>query len=451
MSAMGWMWLRRLVRSALTRESRPRTHSQRRAKTIPGLERLEAMSLLSTGMHLMSAATAHVDRSSNLAFVSHINDPQVVSTDNMSSAAAAVSSVQTPVTLPAQTVSLGATPTNFTNQPLSPDVNLFDPSLGTLLSVTVSHTATIVSNITSQNLSASSPTVITASLAASSQIDGLNQTISQPTQTISSQPMAAGVFGSGTDTVTFPPTVLTDSATTTFTDAASLAFFTSSSGRSAIGLTMTATGEATASAPDGNLLTTTQTLASSSVTVTYTYLPPTPPPTPCPTVASVGRIGVHHQRTELVVTFNGTVDPAKADNPANYSVITQSGKTIPIVSASFNPATNAVTLIPAHRLNVHYHYKLSLVLPCANDQTPETVVVPFGTKFDLIGFHNKRGEFVSVQNGRISGFTNNRDEIVPVQERGGFVSVPKGRISGLTNHRDRVVPVHYDPIVKVKH
>jgi hypothetical protein len=187
------------------------------------------------------------------------------------------------------------------------------------------------------------------------------------------------------------------------------------------------------------------------VTVTYTYLPPTPPPTPCPTVASVGRIGVHHQRTELVVTFNGTVDPAKADNPANYSVITQSGKTIPIVSASFNPATNAVTLIPAHRLNVHFHYKLSLVLPCANDQTPETVIVPFGTKFDLIGFHNKRGEFVSVQNGRISGFTNNHDQIVPVQERGGFVSVPKGRISGLTNHFDRVVPVHYDPIMKVNH
>jgi hypothetical protein len=408
------------------------------------------MSLLSTGMHLMSAATAHVDRSSNLAFVSHINEPPVVSTNDMSSDAD-VSSDQTPVTLPAQTVSLGATLTDFINQPLSPDVNLFNPSLGTLLSVTVSHTATLTSDITSQNLSPDSPTVITPSLAASFQIDGLNQTIAQPTQTISSQPMAAGVFGSGTDTVTFPPIVITDSASTTFTDPTSLAFFTSSSGRSAIGLTMTATGVATASAPDGNLLTTAQTVASSSVTVTYTYLPPTPPPTPCPTVASVGRIGVHHQRTELVVTFNGTVDPAKADNPANYSVITQSGKTIPIVSASFNPATNAVTLIPAHRLNVHDHYKLSLVLPCANDQTPETVVVPFGTKFDLIGFHNKRGEFVSVQNGRISGFTNNGDQFVPVQERGGFVSVPKGRISGLTNHRDRVVPVHYDPIVKVKH
>ena len=88
MSAVGWMWLRRFVRSALTRENRPRTHSQRRAKTIPGLERLEAMSLLSTGMHLMSAAAAHVDRSNNQAIVSRINQPQVVSTDNMSSAAA---------------------------------------------------------------------------------------------------------------------------------------------------------------------------------------------------------------------------------------------------------------------------------------------------------------------------------------------------------------------------
>jgi len=408
------------------------------------------MSLLSTGMHMMSAATSHVDRSNNLAFVSHINEPQVVSTNDMSSDDD-VSSDQTPVTLPAQTVSLGATLTDFTNEPLTPDVNLFNPSLGTLLSVTVSHTATITSNITSQNLSPSSSTVITAALAGSYQIDGLNQPISQPTKTVSSQPMAAGVFGSGTDTVTFPPIVITDASTTTFTDAGSLAFFTSSSDRSLDTLTMNATAAASASAPNGNLLTTTQTDASSAVTVTYTYLPPTPPPTPCPTVVSVGRIGVHHQRTELVVTFNGTVDPAKANNAGNYSVISQSGNTIPIVSASFNPATNAVTLIPAHWLNVHYHYDLSLVIPCANEQTPQTVVVPFGTKWDLIGFHNKRGEFVSVQNGKISGFTNYRDQFVPVHKRSELVSVPKIRISGLTNHRDRVVPVHYGPIEKVKH
>ena len=421
MSAVGWTWLRRFVRSALTRENRPRASSHRRAKTIPGLERLEVVSLLSTGMHMMSAATAHADRSSNQAIVSRLNEPRVVSTDNMSSDND-VSSVQTPVTLPTQTVSLGATLTNFTNEPLSPDVSLFNPSLGTLLSVTESNTATITSNITSQNLSATSPTVITASLAASYQIDGLNQTISQPTETKSSQPMPAGIFGSGTDTVTFPPIVITDSATTTFTDAASLAFFTGSSGRSAIGLTMNATGVSTASAPDGNLLTTSQTTATSSVTITYTYLPPIPPPTPCPTVTGLGRIGVHHQRTELVVSFDGTVDPTKAENPSDYSVITRSGKTIPVKSASFDPETNSVTVIPARRLNVHYHFRLSLEIPCPNEQTGETVVIPFGSKRSLIGFHNHRGEFVSVKNGRINGFFNHKDEFIPVHN-GKIVTV----------------------------
>ena len=93
-----------------------------------------------------------MDRSNNQAIISRLNQPQVVSTDTTSSAAA-VSSDQTPVTLPAQTVSLGTTLTDFDNEPLTPDVNLFDPSLRTLLSVTVSHTATITSNITSQNLS----------------------------------------------------------------------------------------------------------------------------------------------------------------------------------------------------------------------------------------------------------------------------------------------------------
>jgi hypothetical protein len=258
------------------------------------------------------------------------------------------------------------------------------------------------------------------------------------------------VFSSGTDTVNFPPVVITDSSTTTLTDAASLAFFTSSTNQSALALTMNATATASASAPNGNLLTTATTLASSSVTVTYTYLPPTPPVTPCPTVVGVGRIGVHHQRTELVVTFSGTVDAAKADNPANYEVISRSGHTIPIVSASFDPATNAVTLIPAHWLNVHYHYNLSLVVPCANEQTPETVVVPFGTKWDLIGFHNKRGEFVSVKNGRISGITNERDQFIPVHDRAESVSIRIGKTGGLTNHRQPSVPVHYGTTAKVK-
>ncbi len=391
MSAASCMWLRRLSRSALTWESRPRTHSQRKRKTIPGFETLEAMALLSTGSSLMSGAAVHLDHSSKDRLVSHAINPPVSYTADMSSD-------QAPVTSAAQTVSIGETLTNFTNLPLSPALNLFNPSLGTLLSVKVSHSATIQSNITSTNLSTTSPTTITATSSGSYQIDGLNQPISQPTKTLPSQSMPAGVFGSGTDTVTFPPLVLTDSSTTTFTDPGSLAFFTSSSGRSAITLTMNATATAAASAPNGNLLTTTESSASATVTVTYTYLPV------CLSVVGIGRIGLHHQPTQLIVTFEGPVDATKAENPGDYLVITRSGKTIPIKSATYNPATNSVTLIPARRLNVHHHFRLSLVIPCPNEQTGETVVIPFGGKRSLIGFSNHRGEFIPVHNGKIERF-----------------------------------------------
>ncbi len=231
--------------------------------------------------------------------------------------------------------------------------------------------------------------------------------------------MPAGPFGSGTDTVTFPPFVLTDSSTTTYTDPSSLAFFTSSTGRSTATLTMTATASAAASAPNGNLLTTTQSSASSTVDVTYTYLPA------CPTVSGIRRIGVHHQRTLLVVTFDGPVDPAKADDPGDYAVIRPSGKTISIKSATYDPATNAVALIPAERLNVHDRFRLSVVLPCPNEPTGETVVIPFGGKDSLIGFHNHRGEFVSVKNGRITGFDNREGVFIPVHH--GKIEEEKAR------------------------
>jgi hypothetical protein len=401
MSAVGWMWLRQFFRSSLTRKIRPRTHCHSRRKTIPDVEPLEAMALLSTGVPMTSGAAVHLDHSSDHRLVRHLTKPHVSHTSDMSFDPA-------PVTPSAQTVSIGNTMTNFTDLPLSPALNLFNPSLGTLLSVEVSHSATIQSDITSQNLSPSSPTVITATMTGSYQIDGLNQPISQPSKTLTSEPTPAGVFGSGTDTVTFPPLVLTDASTTTFTDPTSLAFFTSSSGRSAITLTMNATAAGGASAPNGNLLTTTQSSASATVSVSYTYLPV------CPTVVGISRIGVHHQRTELIVTFNGTVDPAKAENPGNYSVITPAGKTIHIKSATYNPATNSVTVIPASRLNVHHHFQLSLVIPCPNEVNGGTVVIPFGSKWSLIGFHNHRGEFVSVQNARITGFYNHSGQFITV-------------------------------------
>ncbi len=406
MGAAGWTWVHRLFRNAFARKSRARIRTQIRRRTLPGLEPLEAMALLSAGGSVLShAAFGHEHRSVD-RHVSHQTRAPISSKPRVSYDA-------TPVTLPEQTLLYGPQLTNFANEPLSPTLSLFNPSLGTLVSVTVDYSAAIQSNITSQNRSTSSgiPGGITATLTGSFDIDGLNQPISQPTTSVSEtsapQPPAP------TPPVVFPTLTIGDSASSTYTDPASLAFFTASSGRTTATATMTATADATASATNGNLLTTTMTSASSTVTVGYSY------ESICPTFKSIGRIGVHHQETKLIVTFEGPVDVTKAEDPANYTVITHSGKRISIKSATYNSSSNSVTLIPERRLNVHYRFKLSLVIPCANQMTPETIIVPFGSKYDLIGFRNHHGEFVSVQHGRIVGYYTKSGTFVPVHHRKG--------------------------------
>jgi hypothetical protein len=311
------------------------------------------------------------------------------------------------VTLPAQVLSLPTTLTNFANEPLSPALNLFNPALGTLTAVTLTESALLQSTVTSQNLSTTSGTVITATLSGSYEIDGLIQPIVQPTRTLTSAPQTAGPFGSSTDTVTFPPLQLSSSSASIFGDPASLAFFTASPGRTTITPTMTATASASASAPNGNLFTTSMTTASdTNLVVSYTYIPttpiPTPTPTSCPGTGPITRTGVHHQRTLLTLPFIGPVDPVLAGNPGDYLVISRTGQKIPIISANYNPSTNSVTLRPARPLNVHDRFVLKVTLPCTNGMTNMVVHLPFGSKYSLVGFHNKRGDFVPVHDGRIA-------------------------------------------------
>jgi hypothetical protein len=130
-------------------------------------------------------------------------------------------------------------------------------------------------------------------------------------------------------------------------------------------------------------------------------------------VASIGRIGLHHQPTQIVVTFSCVVNPTLAENPNNYSVITPTGQRIRIKSAAYNPATNSVTLVPAVRLNVHYRFQLEVMLPCPPGMPISTVIIPFGGKMSLIGFHNHLGEFVVVHDAQVVGFYNHRGEFVP--------------------------------------
>ncbi len=103
-----------------------------------------------------------------------------------------------------------------------------------------------------------------------------------------------------------------------------------------------------------------------------------------------------------------------AENPNDYTVITREGKKIPIVSATYNAATNSVTLIPAHRLNVHHHFVLSALPPCPDGQPGNAQLIPFGGKQSLIGFHNHRGQFVPFHPRESAGSVRRRGQSAAV-------------------------------------
>jgi hypothetical protein len=406
MSAVAWVSLMRLLRCPGARDRRSRNRFPKGRRTAPRIESLELISLLrSVGPPAIDAVRSH--RAGHHRHATPDAGQQPAGDVSMAT-------VATPQTLPAQTISLGDTLTNFTSLPLSPSLNLFDPSLGTLISAAVNQSSALQSTITSRNLSPTSATIITATHSGGYQISGLNQPIVRPTETQTGQPVSAGTFGSSTDTVMFPNLQISQPSSTVFSDPASLAFFTASSGRATITPTMTASGSGSASAPNGNLFTIARTSASATVTVSYTYLPApastpsptsTPPPTPTPnsypTTGKIGRIGVHHQRTLLILPFQGAVNPVLAGTRGDYFVTTATGEKIRIVLADYNPATNSVTLSPARRLNVHDRFTLTATLPCPDGIADDVLRIPFGSKYFLTGFHDKGGQFVPVRDGRI--------------------------------------------------
>jgi hypothetical protein len=158
-------------------------------------------------------------------------------------------------------------------------------------------------------------------------------------------------------------------------------------------------------------------------------------------VTGFGRIGLHHQPTQLVVTFSGVVNPTQAENPNNYTVITPTFEQIRIKSATYNPATNSVTLVPAVPLNVHDRFLLLVTLPCPTGMSSGTVTIPFGGKRSLIGFHNHRGEFVVVHDARITGLYNHRGQFVPLH------NVPLIRDTRSPRRDEAAHPIHRNPPV----
>jgi len=86
-------------------------------------------------------------------------------------------------------------------------------------------------------------------------------------------------------------------------------------------------------------------------------------------VRRVQRMGVHWQPTRLVLTFNEPLDPIRATNLANYQLLNlrplgrtaQQPRQIPILSAQYNAAKQAVILEPAQRLDLTLDYQLTVV------------------------------------------------------------------------------------------
>jgi hypothetical protein len=374
----------------------------------------------------------------------------------------------TPVTI-TQTVALGNpaqpnVPTNFTNQPFVPALQLFNANLGTLQSVQIQSDVAYNSSITITNQSQISPaTGITAMLSgASYQITGLG-----PSVTISGMPMKSATAPDlppwngkpGQQPSETVDLSVEDKQNLLETSAQELAFFTAQAGQTTTTPLMTGLGGGVASASNGNGSVTQSTFVSTLMTITYTYLPaatclinpgqytivqnPTPPnlidgkasengvvfPNPGspqmlnvtvtstsdnlinndfgkltaanPVPGPIVRIGVHHQKTQLIVAFTGAVNPVLAEDPGNYTVIVSPTVHVPIVSAKFNPITNSVTLIPARRLNFRDHYVLSFYLPGFSSQK-QLVNIPFGGANSLGGFLSKnRKRFIPVSHGHI--------------------------------------------------
>jgi hypothetical protein len=492
MTALGWTVAteQRLFAPRVGR-SRPRTSPRRRSGVLLGVEGLEPIALLAMVCPTISGYVFLDENPTNAALTNNgLFDPgeapiagaqvELLDSSNLLVAATTTGSdgsysfggmttnAGTPVTI-TQTLAVGNLaqpniPTNFTNQPTVPPLQLFDPNLGTLQSVQISSTVVYNSTVTITNLSQITPaTGITAMLSgASYQITGLG-----PGVTISGTPMKSATAPdlppwNGQPNQEPSETIdlsTEDQQNPILTSAQELSFFTAQAGQTTITPLMTALGGGVASASNGNGQVTQSTFVAAQLAVTYTYLPastclinpgqytieqvPTPPglidgkasengvvfPNPGspqtlsvvvtpdtlnlpnndfgkltaanPTVGPIVRIGVHRQRTQLIVSFKGAVNPVPAQDPSNYTVIVSPTEHVSIISAKYNAVTNSVTLIPAKRLNFHDHYVLSFYLPGFSTQK-QLVNIPFGGKDSLGGFLSKnRKTFITVSHGHI--------------------------------------------------
>jgi hypothetical protein len=355
-------------------------------KATVGLELLESISLLSHAS--LAIAHAHLEALRVRAKTNPATD--LASLHPSASPIQAKAATQTQTV--SQVVAVPATLTNF-SQAFMPPVNLFDPKLGTLTEVKIVESATLTSNVVSQNTSTSSGADITAELNGNVSINGIGKPLSGMIQAFSQTISVPASTNGANDflpptTVVFPPLTGAQTQTLDLTDAADLATFTATSGHTTISPVLVANATSQATAPNGNLQTKVMTEGLGTISISYQYTPAVPQ------VIKVTRFGIHQQPTVLKVSFSGTVVPSEASNPANYLIVlpnrhgsfTGAGVTfIPVASATYDSTTNTATLLSSKKFNFHNLAELQVTLPSNNGKVLTAV---FGGTKDLGGFQN---------------------------------------------------------------
>ncbi len=120
-------------------------------------------------------------------------------------------------------------------------------------------------------------------------------------------------------------------------------------------------------------------------------------------VLGVQRFGFHAQPTILTVFFATALDPSRAQNPANYVIVGPVGAAIPVLSASYDPAAESVTLVPSQSLDLHKAYQFTIVA-----QPPNGLTDAEGVPIDGAGNGQPGSNFVAfltAANLVIPGFT----------------------------------------------
>jgi uncharacterized membrane protein/transglutaminase-like putative cysteine protease len=80
-----------------------------------------------------------------------------------------------------------------------------------------------------------------------------------------------------------------------------------------------------------------------------------------PRVIQVSRFGYHATPTTYVIQFSAPLDSARAENVANYRIVGPDGRSVPVASATYDAMSKTVTLAPAHYLNLHWIYRLTII------------------------------------------------------------------------------------------